>query len=171
MRRSTAVLAAVAVTSAAVLASCSDPGPSAALGQARGLVTFGGPAGWIPDATPERRTDDTTTASVRGVPVTLTGGDEPAGARVRWAATATPASASVRCVQLAAWFDDAARSWHSGTDTARLAAACERDLGESGDAVIAAGAGVAHGADGRVTFEASVEAGRPVATLEFNARA
>ena len=171
MRRTSVLLAAVALATAVgtVLTSCSGSDPADA--QAQALVAFGGPAGWTASTALQRPTADATTSTVDGVPVTLTAGDQPPGVSVRW--TAPPgATAAEQCTQLVAWFEHATREWPSTIDTSTMVATCENDLASATRAaVIGAGAGPAHGAYGRVTYEASTDGGELLATLGFNARA
>ncbi|MBD8057775.1 hypothetical protein IC607_02175 [Cellulomonas sp. JH27-2] len=171
MRRTSVLLAAVAVATltGTVLTSCAGSDP--AQDQAQALVSFGGPSGWAADTVAAQPTDDTTDTTVDGVPVTMTAGDQPAGVQVRWVAPLTGSATDAACADLVAWFEHATREWPSTIDTSSMATTCADDAARTGDPVIAAGAGPAHGAYGRVTYEASVESGELVATLEFNARA
>ena len=82
-------------------------------GQAQALVAFGGPAGWSPPRCGTRRP---TTPSIdhrrRSSPVTMTAGDQPAGARITWLSPVADGDGDIdaRCGELVAWFDDAARA-------------------------------------------------------------
>ncbi|ROS23603.1 hypothetical protein [Cellulomonas sp. PhB150] len=171
MRRTSTLITAVVLATAVgtVLVSCS--GSDASHSQAEALVRFGGPAGWAAGSTQQRATDDTSAGTVDGEPVTFTVGDQPAGAKVQWIAAPSATDGDTRCSQLVAWFDAASQAWPSTIDTSGMQAACEKDLTTTGNPILAAGAGPAHGAYGRVTYAASVDAGQLVATLEFNATA
>lgn len=173
MRRIPSMVTAVviATTLGTLIASCSGSGSAHA--QAQALVAFGGPAGWSPDPLRHPATDDTSIDIVDGVPVTMTAGDQPAGARITWLSPVADGDGDIdaRCGELVAWFDDAAQAWPSTIDTSTMKTACEKDAAGSGHPILAAGAGPAHGAYGRVTYAASVDDGELVATLEFNATA
>lgn len=168
MRRSfVAVAAAVLIAS---VASCSTG--SATQAQAQDLVTFGGPSGWSTQAVAGRLPDDSHVSTVDGVPVVFVAGDQPGGARVRWAAAVDAADSTTPCAQLAEWLTRASAAWPSATDTSTARTACEQAVQQHRTAIVAAGAGAAQNAHGRVTYAASVQDGQTlVATLEFNADA
>jgi len=169
MRRSF-VAVAVATAIVASVASCSTG--STTRTQAQDLVTFGGPAGWSTQAVAGRLPDDSHVGTVDGVPVTFVAGDQPGGARVRWASPVDAADSTTPCAQLAEWLTRASAAWPSAADTSTARAACEQAVQQRRTAIVAAGAGAAENAHGRVTYAASVQGGKTlVATLEFNADA
>lgn len=171
----TPLLLAATLCATLTLVGCS--GSDEAEDQARDLVTFGGPQGWV--ATPDDARslpDNFHPGTVDDVPVTFESGDQPVGVHVVWTTSVDADDATQRCDELAAWMARAADEWpgDGSLDVDGLTSSCEHAYAGPSASIVHSAAGSAHGASGRVTYSAVAGAASDghdelTATLAFNA--